>query len=398
MPPTLLVSDEFPPNRDSVARTLGELARHWPPEALVVSTGETAESAAFDETLALRVDRIGVPARRLRTLRGLLFWSRRVVSLARELDPEFIWCGNIRPSAYPAKWTRERVGVPYGIMVHGADLLTLQHRLHQARVRRRTVRSLVGSASVVVANSRWTRERCDVVLGELGIGPPPDRIRVVPLGTDPRRYRPAIDTDAVRRRYGLEDGKWLLTVAKLAPNTGVDLALRSLSLLRAEFPDLRHAVIGTGPQERELEAMARELGVADRVRFLTDVPDEDLPALYNVAVMYVGPSRQAGLDVEGFALALLEASASALPVVAARTGGGADAVREDETGVLVDFESPDAVAAAIRALLGHPERAKALGAAGRRAVETFFNWDRVVTDLRALSSAFRLERSPTPPP
>jgi phosphatidylinositol alpha-1,6-mannosyltransferase len=220
----------------------------------------------------------------------------------------------------------------------------------------------------------------------------------VPLGTDPRRYRPGIDTDEVRRRYRLEDGRWLLTVAKLAPNSGVDLALRALALLRPEFPDLRHALVGTGPQHRELEEMARQLGVGDRVRFLTDVPDEDLPALYNVAVMYVGPSRQAGLDVEGFALALLEASASALPVVAARTGGGADAVREDETGVLVDFESPDAVAAAIRALLGHPERAKALGAAGRRAVETFFNWDRVVTDLRALSSAFRLERSPTPPP
>jgi glycosyltransferase involved in cell wall biosynthesis len=144
--------------------------------------------------------------------------------------------------------------------------------------------------------------------------------------------------------------------------------------------------------------MARELGVADRVRFLTDVPDEDLPALYNVAVIYVGPSRQAGLDVEAFALALLEASASALPVVAARSGGAADVVRENETGALVDVESPDTVAAALRELLGHPERAKALGVAGRRAVETFFNWDRVVADLRTLSSAFRLERSPTPPP
>lgn len=397
MGPSLLLTYDYPPLRGGIARSLGEMARHYPEGSLVVSTGSVPGGEEADLTAGARVDRVRVRSRRLRTLPGLLLWSRRAAALAREVKPSFIWCGNLRPASYVAKWVRERAGIPYGILVHGADLLTLQHRMHQSRIKQGTVRSLVGSASVIVANSQWTRERCDVVLGELGIGPSPDRVHVVPLGTDPERFRPGLATAEVRRRHGLDTGRWLLTVAKLTPFKGVDVALRALAALAGRHADLRYAVVGTGSQRGELEALAGELGVAGRVRFLTEVSDAELPALYNVAEVYVGVSRQAGLDVEGFGLALLEASASGIPVVAGRSGGIPDAVREGETGVLVDSEDPAAVATAIAELLDTPARARALGQGGRAAVESYYNWDRVVGDLRRISNAFHLERPPAPP-
>ncbi|MDZ7379110.1 MAG: glycosyltransferase, partial [candidate division KSB1 bacterium] len=150
---------------------------------------------------------------------------------------------------------------------------------------------------------------------------------------------------------------------------------------------LRYDVVGTGSQQAMLHALARACGVADAVRFLPTIADAELPALYNLAEIYVGASRQTARGVEGFGIALLEAAACAKPVVAGRSGGIPDAVRERETGLLVDPESPEAVASALSTLLKAPHLGRTLGQAGRRAVETFFNWDRVTADLRAISQA-----------
>src|SRR2546421_8942916 len=101
----------------------------------------------------------------------------------------------------------------------------------------------------------------------------------------------------------------------------------------------------------------------------------------------VGASRRAErLGVEGFGIALVEASACGRPVVAGNSGGIPDAVRDGETGFLVPPEEPAAFADAICRLLADPAAANRMGQNGRRAVETYFNWDRVVRDLREIES------------
>jgi phosphatidylinositol alpha-1,6-mannosyltransferase len=334
------------------------------------------------------VDRVSVQARRLRTIHGLLLWSRRVSSLCRSLSPGFIWCGNIKPAAYPANWARERTGVPYGIIVHGTDLLLLQHQAHQSRLKRKVARTLVQPASVIVANSRYTRELCLTVCREVGVELDPGQVRVVPLGTDPRHFRPGVSTDQVRSRYGLKPGRWMLTVARLTAHKGIDTGLRALAELAPAHPELRYAVVGAGRRHAELEALADELRVGDRVRFLTSVPDDDLPALYNLADVYLGVSRLADSSVEGFGISLVEASACGVPVIGGRSGGIPDAVREGETGLLVDPTDSREVAHAVDAVLSNPSLAGKLGGAGRKAVETHFNWDRVTRDMIRIAAEF----------
>ena len=85
--------------------------------------------------------------------------------------------------------------------------------------------------------------------------------------------------------------------------------------------------------------------------------------------------------VEGFGISLAEASACGLPVIAGRSGGISAAVRDGETGLLVDAERVEDVAEALERLLGDPRLRARLGAAGRRAVERHYNWDRVTGDL-----------------
>jgi len=390
MPTQLLLTYDFPPMGGGIARWMGELARRYAPGALVVSTGQNADAADVDATFPNRIDRLPVPAKRLRTVQGILLWSRRAAVLARSTAAEFIWCGNIKPAAYPAKWTKERLGTPFGILLHGGDILILQHQVHQSVLKRRTAKALLSSAAVLVANSHWTRDRCLTLLGELDIEPAPGQVQVVPLGADHLLFRPGLDTRDVRARYGIGQGRWLLSVARLTRHKGIDTALQALALLARDHPDLHYAVVGTGEEHDALEAEARSLGVADRTRFLTNVPDRDLPSLYNCAEIYLGVSRLMEQRVEGFGISLVEASACGLPVVAGRSGGIPEAVRDGETGLLVDAERAESVRDALAQLLNDEGLRGRLGSAGRSAVEESYNWDRVTADLRRIGHEFGL--------
>jgi phosphatidyl-myo-inositol dimannoside synthase len=98
--------------------------------------------------------------------------------------------------------------------------------------------------------------------------------------------------------------------------------------------------------------------------------------------------------MEGFGISLSEASACGIPVVGGLSGGIPDAVRENETGLLVDPKRPEAVVAAVRLLLDDRNLARRLGAGGRRAVESFFNWNRVTSDIRRIGTELGVRRSP----
>src|SRR5206468_1390070 len=136
-------------------------------------------------------------------------------------------------------------------------------------------------------------------------------VRVVPLGTTPSQFRPGIDPRAVRAKYGLDGGPWLLTVSRLDWHKGIDTVIKALPAVRAAVPGARYAVAGVG------------------------------------------------------------------------------AVRDGETGILVDPDDAGAVAHGITRLLDDAELRRRMGAAGRRAVETYYNWDRVARDLMEIDREFR---------
>ena len=388
----ILASYDFPPIGGGIARLTGELARRYPPGTLLVSTGGYPGSASVDAGLPNPVDRVGIKSTRLRTIQGLVVWSHRLRRLARAFQPEFVWCGNLKPAGFPALWVRRREGVPYGIILHGSELLLLQQRIRRMPRKRVAARMALRHAAILVAVSDWTRRLSLDVLEEIGLGAGAVEVRTVPLGTDPLRFRPGLDTVAVRARYGLDGGRWLLTVARLVAHKGIDTGIKVLAALRQTHPDLRYAVVGTGIKQPELEALAGALGVAERVRFLTDVPDANLPAIYNCAEVYLGLSRPEELLIEGFGISLTEASASGIPVIGGLAGGIPDAVRDGETGLLVDSTDLGAVVESVRSVLADPELAGRLGRAGRHAVETHFNWDRVVAEVRGIGEEFGARR------
>ena len=382
----LLLTSNFPPLHDGIASWMSQLARYYGDDAMLVSLGSEPGQTVSDARLGVRIDRMTIPRARLRNMPGIIAWSRRAASLAREHQVSFTWCGNLKPPSYVGWTLRTRMGIPYGVMLHGTELL--QMRRYGSGLRKRMIsRTLLGSAAVIVTNSEWTRTMTLELFDTLGIQVPAARVFAVPLGADLDRFRTGVSTEHVRAKYGLNGGRWMLTVGRLVEHKGQDQTLRALALLRDREPDLRYAIAGSGAYGTTLRALAAELGVEDRVTFLGQVSDEDLPGLYNVAELYVGASRMAVDHVEGFGISLVEAAATSLPVVAGREGGMPEAVEDGVTGLLTDPYDPAALAASIEQVLRSPELAARLGAAGRRVAVDKYSWQRVARDLRAIADA-----------
>jgi len=217
---------------------------------------------------------------------------------------------------------------------------------------------------------RWVRDfanRCDLVIAPSGViqgmlrrQGVTARIEVLPTGSIDPAQSARLDGRGVRPRYGIPPGVPLLvTVSRLAPEKSVDLLLRAFQQV-TEPPGAYLLVVGGGPSAASLEALARELGIAERIRFTGALPHEGALETMAGADLFVFASQT---ETQG--VVLVEAMAAGLPAVAVGAAGAAEVVRDGESGLLV---GPDAaaLATAVSRLLGDGPRRTAFG---RRARE-----------------------------
>jgi phosphatidyl-myo-inositol dimannoside synthase len=162
-----------------------------------------------------------------------------------------------------------------------------------------------------------------------------------------------------------------VTVARMSSierGKGHSTVIRALPRVLARVPDAEYLVVGDGDLRDELQSLAREIGVADRVRFLGRVADADLDVIYQQCKVFVMPSR-----TEGFGLVFLEAMAHDLPIVAGNTDASPEVI--GDSGLLVDPDDADQVGAAITRLLLEPELRSRLVRQARYRLETCFSYE-----------------------
>jgi phosphatidyl-myo-inositol dimannoside synthase len=380
----LFVTLDYPPVGGGMSRRHVELCRRFAPDMITVSTVGDGSAPAFDRQEPYPIVREPFGFGQAKLLTHRIRWARDVSRLCSS-GIDVLHCGNLRSAGEATWWAARRRRLPYLLYVNGGDVLIEQQKIRRSHLKRLTARRIVGDASAIVANSEWTATITRQLATELGLRTPPD-VHVIELGTDPAWFRPDRDSGQLRRRLGLQGRSVLLTVARLVPHKGQDVVIEALSRLRASIPDIRYLIVGTGPDEDRLRALATRLGVEDLIVFAGALSDDDLAEAYATADLYVGLSRvHEGLYAEGFGISFVESMASGTAVVAGDTGGVRSAVTDGATGLLVPPADLGAVTEALDTLLRDPLRRAGLGAAGREAVLDYYNWERVAAATRRLA-------------
>jgi phosphatidylinositol alpha-1,6-mannosyltransferase len=273
---------------------------------------------------------------------------------------------------------RARTGIAYCCYTHGEDINVASTSRELAWLTRRVLRG----ATAIIANSAFTR---DLLLTEWGV--PPQRVRLLHPGVDCDYFRPAAPDAGVRKHLGWDGRRVILTVGRLQRRKGHDVMIEAVAKLRDRFPNLLYAIIGDGEERPRLGDIVKRLGAEGQVRFLGEVKDAELLHCYQQCDLFALPNRTVGKDVEGFGMVLLEAQACGRPVLAGASGGTAETLRPNETGVLVACDRPDEPAAALADLLADPDRLTRMGAAGRGWVAGKFDWSILAAEAKQTFAA-----------
>jgi phosphatidyl-myo-inositol dimannoside synthase len=369
---TLLVTNEFPPRAGGIQNYLQNLADRLPAGELVVYAPAWPGAAAFDATRGYPVHRhptslmLPTPA-----------VARRAVALAREHGVRTVWFGAAAPLGLLGLTLRQRAGVCRVVAsTHGHEV-----GWSMLPLARQALRRIGDGSDVVTVVSRYTRGRLAAALG------PRAALEHLPPGVDTELFRPDPAARAdLRRRYRLGSAPVVTCVSRLVARKGQDSLVRVLARVRERVPGTRLLLVGDGPAGPRLRRLARAHGLDDAVLFTGAVPAAELPAHHAVGDVFALPcrTRGGGLDVEGLGIVLLEAAACGLPVVAGDSGGAPETVQDGRTGHVVGGRDPDALARALTALLADPDRARAMGTAGRRRMRRDWSAAAVTARLGAL--------------
>jgi glycosyltransferase involved in cell wall biosynthesis len=205
----------------------------------------------------------------------------------------------------------------------------------------------------------------------------PDKFVTIYDGIDYEKFSSGT-TSVAREDFGLRDDEPVIgTIGRLDPEKGQVYLIQSAAALLKEYPRLKFLIVGEGSCRRQLEAYAAELGIRDALRFLG--LRKDVSQLLSVMDIFVLPSLY-----EGLGIAVLEAMARSLPVIASRVGGVPEIIDDGVTGILVAPADPRAIAEAIRLLLRNREKAYTLGANACERVKKNFGINLMVEKIEKL--------------
>jgi glycogen synthase len=322
-------------------RLIGELEQRGHEFLVVTSHGnlDLPDDHEWEGTPVRRLPlRTALAARDLAAIREM---CEAVSAVKREFAPDVVHVTGHGPSLFFHLRTLGSHPAPW--------LLWLQREVFSDKTNRRD--TLLHEA---MASADWVAACAETVL---------DQARRVAPEMEERssviRNAAAVAVDAVAPPRAPR----LLSLGRLVPVKGVDIALAAVARLVERFPEVHLTIAGDGHSRSDLERQAADLGLEGRVDFVGWVAPDDVARLIDDAAVLVMPSRSEGLPV-----AAVEVAARARPIVASRVGGLPEVVKHEMTGMLVEPEDAADLAEALAFLLEHPEDAARMGRAAQERV------------------------------
>jgi glycosyltransferase involved in cell wall biosynthesis len=306
------------------------------------------------------------------------FFNRSLSNKVRDINADICEAHAVSGYGFPRALERQGIKKPFVHTIHGvlADEQEqakknvypsfrgrianyFMHRL--AKLEEQTARS----ASLIVTISNYSLEK---IQEHYGIDK--GKVRIVPNGVDVKKFTPMENPTLVKRQFGLGNEPCVLFVGSLIPRKGLSFLIEAAKRVVKENAQTKFLIVGEGPQKNRLIVSLESANLLGNFKFLGNLKEHDLSAVYNCADVFVLPSIQ-----EGQGIVLLEAQACGKPVVAFNLGGINEAVRNGETGLLVKRGSVEELADALLRLLADKPLREKMGANGRGFVTENFTWD-----------------------
>lgn len=356
----LLVTNDFPPKIGGIQSLLWEWWRRLPPDSFAVLTSPYDGAEQFDAEQPFLIRRTREP-----WLLPHPFMVKRINEMAREVGADIV----VLDPAIPLGIVGPSLDLPYDVVLHGAEV-TVPGRLPVSRAL--LSRTLRHARHVVAAGGYPAREAERAARRSLPI-------TIVPPGVDTERFRPLSEDEKrdARQAFGIEQSaEVVLCVSRLVPRKGFDTVIRAAAQLSHRRKNLQVVIASSGRDEKRLKKLAHTLRAP--VTFLGRVDHDALPKLYGCADVFtmMCRNRWAGLEQEGFGIVFLEAAACGVPQIAGDSGGAAEAVAHNETGIVLSDPTDVAqLALSLDELLSDPARMAVMGDAARTRAEEEFSYD-----------------------
>lgn len=294
---------------------------------------------------------------------------------ARKNQVDVIHSGDLFPEGLVSVMVKKLLRIPFVAYCHGEEVTQIDYRRFQPKMRDLVYKS----ADAVVAANAFACANL------IRIGVPENMIFTITPGVDTSTFAPRAADPALMTKFDLSGKVVLLSVSRLVERKGHSQVLKALGRVRDVVPEFHYLIVGDGPEREKIEHLIAELGLEPHVSMVGKVLATELTDFYNLCDLFVLANRDIDGDLEGFGMVFLEANACAKAVLGGRTGGTSEAVIENSTGLLVDPESIDEIASALKTLMSQPELRKRFGANGLQRARADFAWPKRAEQLRAVN-------------
>ena len=301
--------------------------------------------------------------------------TRRLTEVAKTVRPDILHAHSPVLNAIPALRVGRSLGIPvvYEIRAFWEDAAVDHGTSREWGLRYRLTRAL---ESYALRNVDAVTTICEGLRGDiLQRGISSDKVTVIPNAVNIENFsvNGSPDSELVRK-LGLEGKRVLGFIGSFYAYEGLPVLLTALPAMLLRDPDIRILLVGGGFQEKELRALASQLGIEDKVIFTGRVPHDQVQRYYDLVDVLVYPRLKMRLTDLVTPLKPLEAMAQGRLLAASDVGGHRELIQDGRTGVLFRADDPDALAEKVLELLSKPEQWLGLRHAARSFVETERNW------------------------
>ena len=306
------------------------------------------------------------------------FYNRSLTKKAEVFTADVFEAHNVSGYGLPNTLKKRGIQKPFIHIVHGpladeyeqgllSEHQSLRNRLANMFMKRQAKQeeAMAKKSSLIVAVSKYS---LDKILEHYDVDA--NKIRIVPNGVDVEKFRPLNNLAAAKSQFGLGDEPCVLFVGSLVPRKGLPFLIEAAKKVVKQQANTKFLIVGDGPLKNQLVDSIKNANLLDNFVFLGNQKEDTLISLYKSIDVFALPSIQ-----EGQGIVLLEAQACGKPVVAFGVGGVNEAVRNGETGLLVELGNTDAFAESLLKLIGDEALRNKMGEAGRRFVSENYTWN-----------------------